>query len=306
MKFHTVEAAYERMIKSVLRSSLKSIPRGIGVRELYNVGFCLENAKQAIIRNPARKLNMAYAAIEMLGLFRRGIENVEPYLYYNPKMSQYLNRETGTWDGSYAERLMLYRQMPKMLEILSQDPDSRRAVISFYNPAHDFHEGDCLDICCTLSLIFRLREGKLHLTCTMRSNDVILGLPYDLTQFTFLQSVLACWLGVEVGSYYHFTANMHLYEHDETWAQEILCSKWEDAPPWKNMPKWDIANPKETFDQIRAFFSAEKQVRMGKWSKKQDVLGVFSAAGVSSAALLYLIEVVFMPFWIKKALLLQK
>jgi thymidylate synthase len=48
----------------------------------------------------------------------------------------------------------------------------------------------------------------------MRSNDLILGLPHNIIQFSSLQEVLAGWLGVEVGSYNHFADSLHLYQRD--------------------------------------------------------------------------------------------
>lgn len=48
----------------------------------------------------------------------------------------------------------------------------------------------------------------------MRSNDVYLGLPYNLVQFSALQEIVAGWLGIEVGSYHHFTDSLHVYEKD--------------------------------------------------------------------------------------------
>ena len=265
MKGLHIDTIYPKLIRSVLDKGVKSSPRGMGVKEIFNVGFKLEDARNSIITNPHRKINYAYAAIEMLGNFRHGDKNVEPFCFYVPRMKQYLNPETNTWEGSYATRLQLYNQLPKMYEVLRADPSSRQAVISFYNPAHDFHDYQSNDICCTLSLIFCLREGKLNLTCTMRSNDVFLGLPYDLTQFTFLQSVLACWLGVEVGGYYHFTANLHAYEQD--WEKlEIIASE-----PWPageallpTMPTWDIPDIEKTYINIEKFFSLEKSTRQNQ------------------------------------------
>src|SRR5690606_26043016 len=48
----------------------------------------------------------------------------------------------------------------------------------------------------------------------MRSNDLWLGLPYDIMMFTRLQSAMAWALGVRVGKYVHTTFSLHLYERD--------------------------------------------------------------------------------------------
>ncbi len=234
-----INLIYKDLISQLLATGNVAAPRGKKIYELQNVSFLLHDARNSIITIPERKMNYAYAAIEMLGLLQVGEMNVEPYTWYNSQMAQFINPAKGTWDGSYADRIAGYKQLEKMYEILKEDPDSRRAVLSLYNPAHDFHEYNSLDICCTLSLIFNIRDNKLNLTVSMRSNDILLGLPYDMTQFTFLQSVLAAWLGIEMGWYCHFTANLHMYEQDREKCTKILASKTNIETAWQSMGPWE-------------------------------------------------------------------
>lgn len=263
MKANEIDTIYSKIITSVLDSGVVSNPRGQQVKELYNIGWQLEDARNSIILSPVRKINYAYAVVEMLGLLRDGPRNVEPYCWYNSKMKQFLNPETGNWDGSYADRLYMFSQLPAVYKILKDDPFSRRAVVGIYNPGYDFHSYESRDVCCSLNLIFRLRDGKLNATFTIRSNDVLLGVPYDLTQFTFLQSVLASWLGVEVGSLYYFAANLHAYERDWDRLRKIAGTQWtkDSAHPLATMPKWDIASIPETLAQVERLFSAERALR---------------------------------------------
>lgn len=257
-----INTIYPQLIKHLLANGKESSPRGKGVIELPNVGFLLENSRKSIITIKSRKLNYAYAAIEMLGLLREGKLNVEPYTWYNSNMKNFLHPVHGTWDGSYAHRIYMYNQMEEMYKILKADPNSRRAVIAFYNPKHDFHDYESRDICCTLSLIFSVRDGALNLTCTMRSNDIMLGLPYDLTQFTFLQSVLSTWLGISVGWYYHFTANLHAYEEHFEKLKEIAEDK-EVSTKWEAMTRWDCADITETKRVLEHFFAYDGERRLG-------------------------------------------
>jgi thymidylate synthase len=235
-------------------------PRGSAIKEVPNVTLMLDDARDSIITHAVRKVHLAYATIEMLGNLRHGDKNVEPYCWYNPNMQQYLNPETHKWDGSYATRITMYDQLRAVYKILKEDPYSRRAVISMYNPAHDLHDYVSLDVPCTLTLIFQLRDGKLNLTGTMRSNDVLLGLPYDLTQFTFLQSVLAGWLGVEVGWYFHLAANMHAYIKDLP-KLELIAADTAEYPE-QRMPTWDIPDPDETYAQVERFFKLDYEARI--------------------------------------------
>jgi hypothetical protein len=71
--------------------------------------------------------------------------------------------------------------------------------------------GDKKDIPCTLSIQFFIRDGRLHCVTTMRSNDIWLGLPYDIFCFTCLQRLIAEALKVPTGFYIHQAGSLHLY-----------------------------------------------------------------------------------------------
>ena len=70
------------------------------------------------------------------------------------------------------------------------------------------------DTPCTLSLQFLLRDGRLNLTTTMRSNDVWTGVPYDMFSFCSMQVMMAMTLGVGVGTYTHQAGSLHIYERN--------------------------------------------------------------------------------------------
>ena len=67
------------------------------------------------------------------------------------------------------------------------------------------------DIPCNVLAMLKVRDGALHWTQVMRSNDLFLGLPYNIVQFTMLQEVLAGWLGVRVGPYNVVIDSLHVY-----------------------------------------------------------------------------------------------
>ena len=62
--------------------------------------------------------------------------------------------------------------------------------------------------------MLKVRDNKLEWTQIMRSNDIYLGLPYNLIQFTSLQEIIAGWLKINVGSYCHYSDSLHLYHKD--------------------------------------------------------------------------------------------
>lgn len=73
-------------------------------------------------------------------------------------------------------------------------------------------------------------EKALEIVVTMRSNDIWLGVPYDVVQFSMLQAAVAGELKVAVGRYTHISGSMHLYKRD--WKRaEALIKDTESRPP---------------------------------------------------------------------------
>lgn len=100
---------------------------------------------------------------------------------------------------------------------LLKDKDSRQAILRFSLPEHQWVGN--LDQTCTLHGLFLIRDNKLNLTITMRSNDLTLGLVYDLPWFISLMRIMRDELKdeypmLEIGSYTHFVHSLHIYDRD--------------------------------------------------------------------------------------------
>lgn len=124
-------------------------------------------------------------------------------------------------------------QLHALIWLLKNKPDSRQAIMSMWEPNDLFCaiRGGNFDIPCTLSLNFLIRDGKLNLTATMRSNDVWLGTPYDVFCFTALQRLIAEVLEIPTGWYQHNVMSMHLYARNVKKASEVRAgSKYTIAP----------------------------------------------------------------------------
>lgn len=101
---------------------------------------------------------------------------------------------------------------------LTSDKDTRQAVLRFSRPDH-FWVGN-KDFTCTLHGFFQIRDDKLDLTINMRSNDLTLGLVYDLPWFISLMYKMKDELkdvypDLKIGNYTHYVHNLHVYDRDE-------------------------------------------------------------------------------------------
>jgi len=209
---------YKELIRAVLQGNQVS-PRGQLTYELTPGIFELTDIRKSLLTLEARKLAYKFNAAEKL-CYITGNSGEDILPKYAPNIAKFINPETKKFDGSYGPRLI--KQYQYVLDLLKRDPDTRQALLTVNNFHDDLHES--LDIPCTLSLQFLIRNNKLNLIVNMRSNDLLWGTPYDVSQFTFIQECFACLLGIEPGSYIHNAGSMHIYQRDEETFKKILES----------------------------------------------------------------------------------
>lgn len=210
----SAEQAFHKILNNLSLYGVETAPRGLKIKELINCCITIKNPRDRIVSCPERKMNMAYAFGELCW-YLSGRNDLEMMKYYSKFM------ERGTDDGvtlnsAYGYRIFTgkhkligFNQWENVKRILREDSDSRQAIIHLHTP----NDKKTNDEVCTLCLQFFIRNGKLDMITTMRSNDVFLGFTYDVFSFTMLQEILANELGVEVGTYYHNVGSMHIYEN---------------------------------------------------------------------------------------------
>lgn len=243
---------YLDVTENVLTDGKKSAPRGLEITELLCYPMMLTNPLNCLCTLAERKLNYAFAIIEKLE-YLTGNTNPERLCFYNPNLANFKNESTNEFDGAYAPRIK--RQLPYIYTLLLKDSDTRQAVININNET-DKH--DSKDVACTISLQFLIRENKLNLITTMRSNDILWGTPYDINSFCFLQEVMAKWLDLELGNYYHVPGSLHIYETTKDKLRKMLINRKQLN--LKN-PAWDIDSYEETFKQLYEFWFYENELR---------------------------------------------
>ncbi|GAA1393450.1 thymidylate synthase [Catellatospora coxensis] len=211
----------------ILRHGRLAGPRGMVTREILGAQLRLTDPRRRLIHlPPARMLNAAFAVAEAMWIISG---SDEPWIFeFNRTLERYA--DGGVLRGAYGPRMRRWHgvdQLDRSRLQLHSDPDSRRAVVQLFDPARDLSGGS--DIPCTLGYRFFLRDGRLNMHTTMRSNDLWLGLPYDIFTATLIQELMAGWLGVELGDYVHSVDSLHLYaEHFE---QATLVPAEAEAQP---------------------------------------------------------------------------
>lgn len=198
------------------------------VGEFINAVTIINDPTKNIVTSNKRKLNKRYMIGEMLW-----------YASGNNKLSAIQNY-THAWDrmsddgehvnSNYGHLMRQYYgfdQWEHVKQLLTDDPNSRQAIIHIKFPTNE----PTKDLPCTVSLQFLLRNGELHMVAYMRSNDVWMGFPYDVFNFTCWQIQMAMELGVGIGSYTHIAGSLHLYKRNSKLTlDETECGCPECSP----------------------------------------------------------------------------
>lgn len=204
-----MKRGYETVVKSVLLYGDKVSPRGVDTHEVVNASIILTDPTQSLPLGIARGINSKIAAVEALQLLG-GVIDPQLMVKASPHFAQFM--DGGTFHGGYGQRTRA--QMIAAVNRLREDPSSRRALVTIWDPMHDLYTEGVKDYPCTIALQFLVREGELQLHTHMRSNDVWRGFAYDVFVFTQLQLAVAQVLRLSVGSYYHHVTSLHMYETD--------------------------------------------------------------------------------------------
>lgn len=192
---------------------------GAVVGEITDAVFCIEDPTRNIVTNPVRRMPMRYAVGE-LAWYLSGSNRVADIKGFSPVWER-LSDDGKTNNSAYGWRILSkfgFDQWEHVKKLLHKDPLSRQAVIHI----KDADNRPTKDTPCTVYLQFFIRNDKLNLSVHMRSNDIWMGVPYDMFSFCFLQMKMAMELGVEIGQYTHYAGSLHLYERDYKIAMKNL------------------------------------------------------------------------------------
>jgi thymidylate synthase len=184
-------------------------------KALFNVGFTLENPskKNINVLNPNRKFNLEYAEAEWQW-YLSGDPSIDKLGEINgsiPPIWETMADSDRKVRSNYGWQWERNHQLDKVVAMLKTNPETRQAVISIYDGKEISTYSK--DTPCTYAVQFTVLDNKLHMAVLMRSNDLWFGFCNDQYCFASLQELVAERLAMELGTYYHFAHNLHLYNN---------------------------------------------------------------------------------------------
>lgn len=101
-------------------------------------------------------------------------------------------------------------QIAWVLDEIRRNPDSRRLIVSAWNPA----DLDRMALApCHCLFQFYVSEGRLSCQLYQRSADVFLGVPFNIASYALLTHMIAQVTGLGVGDFVHTFGDAHLYRN---------------------------------------------------------------------------------------------
>lgn len=243
MVYKNFQQAYYGMLNRVLKSGRDVTVRGLEMKELIPGYFEITNPRDRLLNIDSRNIKK-YVFGELLWYLtgRDDVNFISKYskmwsrlsddgIHNNSAYGKFIFNKLpiagyGINNNNFKEfenTSFYYKsQWEFVKDVLRKDPFSRQAVIHI-KPIQMYETKDTV---CTYFLQFFIRDNKLDMIASMRSNDLLFGTTYDVFMFTFLQELMAAEIGVEVGTYKHFASNIHIYKKDMDKINEIL----KDSP----------------------------------------------------------------------------
>ena len=238
--YETLHEAYLGSLEEVYYNyEYRAAPRGQAVREITDFSFRVTNPKPnpIITRDAERnKIIDKYTKQEMQ-LYDSCTNDVDEFAKASKFWKKIANPDK-TINSAYGHLIWEKRSLGHdeyeavsrtpwewCVESLRSDKDTRQALLRFSLPEH--HWVGNKDFVCTIGGNFLIRDNRLNLSIVMRSNDLTLGLTYDLPWFISLMYKMVDELkdiypDLEVGHYTHMAHSMHIYERDEEKVLKML------------------------------------------------------------------------------------
>lgn len=218
----------------------------------------VQKPNHRVLVDPIRNANPFFHLMEFVWMMA-GENKVRWLAQFNKKMYEYADEDNEIdiaphIHGAYGNRWQHYfgtNQIIRAIQMLREDPTSRRVVLTMWDPTTDLGANK-KDIPCNTHIYLRMVKDALDMTVCNRSNDVIWGMTgANAVHMTLLHEFIASAIGKPLGWYRVFTNNAHIYLGLPR-VQEMLETRY---PTWPTqgpgslhpLPVLGIAENPDTF-----------------------------------------------------------
>lgn len=211
------DTIYKKIIKDILYNGIEELNFRTGhkTKALPGITFQIDIEKDGFPLLALRKQPIKSPIAEQIW-FLTGSNRPDEFLQDYTKIWDKFIEEDGTVAAAYGYRwrhAFDKDQIDSLIKLFENDKSSRHGVVITWDPNDDgFNGTPKKNVPCPYTFTVNIIGGRLNLHNIIRSNDVMLGLPFDTIGFALLQCILAQRLNVRPGVYTHSISNAHIYD----------------------------------------------------------------------------------------------
>ena len=257
---------YHDLVKHVLENGAQKGDRtGTGTKSVFgyqmrfdlNEGFPMVTTKKLHLKSIIHELLWFLKGDTNIGyLNENGVKIWDDWADENGDLGPVYGYQWRNWNGEEID------QITELIETLKTNPNSRRMLISAWNPSvlpdttksfsENVAEGKVALPPCHAFFQFYVADGKLSCQLYQRSADIFLGVPFNIASYALFTLMIAQVVGLEPGDFIHTFGDAHIYNNH----MEQLELQLTREP--KALPKM-ILNPnvKNIFDFTFEDFTLE-------------------------------------------------
>jgi thymidylate synthase len=229
----TYEESYRRLLLECLNKGIHRDDRtGIGCKSIFNATLKVNVSKYFPVITGRKMFQKTFDT--EFEWFINGETNIQRFRDAGVKIWDAWADKNGDLGPVYGHQMRNFNdqnidQMQMLIKRLIDDPDSRRHIISLWNPA----QLDQMRLPpCYLYFQFFVDNGKLNMFVVQRSGDLFLGIPYDVALFTKILLYVAekvnlkpNWLEISI-------VDAHIYNNQHDAIHKYLLEETFDTPEY--------------------------------------------------------------------------
>jgi thymidylate synthase len=212
-----IDTPYEDLLRDVLATGTRKGDRtGTGTRSVFGRQIRYDLA-QGFPLITTKRVHLKSVVYELLWFLRgdsnvrwlqeRGVKIWDDWADESGELGPVYGVQWRSWptpDGGHVD------QIAKVVEQIRTNPDSRRHIVTAWNPA----EVDDMALPpCHALFQFYVADGKLSCQLYQRSADLFLGVPFNIASYALLTHMVAAQAGLEVGEFVWTGGDVHIYDN---------------------------------------------------------------------------------------------
>ena len=221
-------------LKSIIHELLWFLQGDTNIRYLVKNGVNIWNEwpYQNYLRESGLEEKFPKYSPDWKGKMKEFTESIVEYDEFAQKWG-----ELGPVYGSQWRNFEVVDQISGVVSDIKKNPDSRRLLVSAWNPKEiPVMAKSGLPPCHTL-FQFYVAEGKLSCQLYQRSADIFLGVPFNIASYALLTMMIAQVCDLGYGDFIHTLGDAHIYSNHMEQVEEQLSREFRQLPEIKINPK---------------------------------------------------------------------